>query len=217
MSDRELRTATTRNTMRNQVYLCSIDRQIVRIPGPRPPSPTSKIPKTSDREEEIKKAEREARAKRRSRDSQASEPDDIPVVEEIPVTIAPGDEGEYTTQSRPAKRAKLTNDKDEEEERYVRWNRALTVIHGGLGEASASASSLPGSLSNSKELARDEALRSCLKSSVTLDAQGNALDRPVEKLKRSKVTVRAVFYDGEDPVEFSYASSNTRSKKKSKE
>lgn len=37
---------------------------------------------------------------------------------------------------------------------------------------------------------------------MLLDAQGNLIEanRPKEALKRTKVTVTAVFYDGEEPV-----------------
>ncbi|RXK41492.1 hypothetical protein M231_01200 [Tremella mesenterica] len=73
MSEKELRTATARNTAKNEVYLCAIERQIIRRPGPRPPSPTSKIRTTLDKEEEEKKASRGQRAKRRSGSPSSSE------------------------------------------------------------------------------------------------------------------------------------------------
>lgn len=209
MTEKQLKTITQRNTMRNEVYLCAIDRQIVRIDAPRPPSPTSKIPKSADREDEEKKAEREARAKRRGRESEGAEEDEdeelcSPIITRVERDRAPGDDDDYHTPSRPAKRAKLSesngNGDDNAESKFVHWNRALTVIRGGLSEA----------LSQPKK----EPTRSCLRpeAQIPLDQNGNVVDRPVEKLKRSKVTVTAVFYEGEEPVPI--PSQSTRSKKK---
>jgi len=235
VSERQLRSATQQNTRRNQVYLCAIDRQIVRVPGPRPPSPTSKIPKSAERDEEEQKAARDARAKRRGRPSDDTssevEEDAPPVVEVVHQALGPGDDEEYTTPVRPAKRARLNDgsgadtssngatstnmDVDAEAaeptEKVVRWNRALTVIRGGLGEVSRS----------SRETTADSQarLRSCLKTDaqIALDEFGNVINAKKETLKRSKVTIQAVFYDGEEPVPFNYnatASQSTRSKKK---
>lgn len=189
MSEKELKAATQRNTIRNQVYLCSIDRQIIRVDGPRPPSPTSKIRTTAEKEEQDRKAGRGARAKRRQRSSEgmgSSDEDEDAVVEVEEVNRAPGDEADYRTPKRPAKRAKL------DEGRFVRWNRALTVIRGGLGEAPPPKSPTP-----AKSAVRDEAR-------YPLDSDGNAKERPVERLKRTTVVVRAVFYDGEEPAPFDY-------------
>jgi hypothetical protein len=113
--------------MRNQVYFCAIDRQIVHVPGPRPPSPTSKIRTTADRDEAEKKKSREHRAKRRgARESGASTEagsPDRPVIQRIEQTRGPGDEEDWKTPARPAKKAKLR------EEKNVKWDRGLVIIH----------------------------------------------------------------------------------------
>lgn len=125
MSGKELKTTTDRNTMRNQVYLCAIDRQIVHIPGPRPPSPTSKIRTTADRDEEAKKKSREHRAKRRARESEdtaAGRSPELPRIEKVERLRGPGDEEDWRTPARPAKKAKTGADKS------VKWDKGLTII-----------------------------------------------------------------------------------------
>jgi hypothetical protein len=126
MSGKELKTTTERNTSRNQVFFCAIDRQIVRVPGPRPPSPTSKIRTTADRDEEEKKNSREHRAKRRARDSVASTEGgspERPVIQRVERARCPGDEEDWKTPARPAKKAKLR------EEKNVKWDKGLVIIH----------------------------------------------------------------------------------------
>jgi len=127
ISGKELKTTTERNTMRNQVYFCAIDRQIVHIPGPRPPSPTSKIRTTADRDEDNKKKSREHRAKRRgARESGASTEagsPERPIIQRIEQNRGPGDEEDWKTPARPSKKAKLR------EEKNVKWDRELVVIH----------------------------------------------------------------------------------------
>jgi hypothetical protein len=121
MSGKELKTTTDRNTMRNQVYLCAIDRQIVHVAGPRPPSPTSKIRTTADRDEEEKKKSREHRAKRRGASGQEGSPE-RPIIEKVARARGPGDEEDWITPARPAKKAKLGMDKS------VKWDRELVII-----------------------------------------------------------------------------------------
>lgn len=125
MSGKELKTTTDRNTMRNQVYLCAIDRQIVRKNGPRPPSPTSKIRTTADRDEEEKKKSREHRAKRRARDSDntaAGDSPEQPRIEKVERLRGPGDDEDWRTPARPAKKAKIGVDKS------VKWDKGLVII-----------------------------------------------------------------------------------------
>lgn len=247
MSEKELKTATHRNTMRNEVYYCAIDRIIVRKTGARPPSPEPKIRMTADREEEDRKRQRDQRARRRQRGSGGDEPmsedeEAVPLIEQVEQHRAPGDEADYQTPARPLKRARIESSDDEADderpsvpERYVRWNRALTVIRGGLGEhrpvpaaASASPSATPqpsgsasasgsGSSSTSTSAAEQQ-LRSCLRPSsmVPLDKHGNVLERPIERLKRAKVPVTAVFYDGEEPLPVPAYNPNYNPRSKSK-
>jgi len=143
LSEKELKSTTHHNTMRNQVYLCAIDRQIVRKTGPRPPSPTSKIRTTADRDEAEKNAGREARAKRRSRgsdgDTESDSEDDVhsSVVERLTHVRGPGDEDDYTTPARPAKKAKTAHE-HEGPAKSVKWDKGLVVIrpHDGPLEGS---------------------------------------------------------------------------------
>lgn len=121
MSGKELKTTTDRNTMRNQVYLCAIDRQVVHINGPRPPSPTSKIRTTADRDEEEKKRSRESRAKRRGTATTDGSPEK-PVIERVDRARGPGDDEDWKTPARPAKKAKMGQTKT------VKWDRGLVII-----------------------------------------------------------------------------------------
>ncbi|WOO86189.1 uncharacterized protein LOC62_07G009675 [Vanrija pseudolonga] len=214
MSEKELKAATTRNTMRNQVYYCSIDRQIVRVPGPRPPSPGAKIRTAAEREEADRKIRREQRARRRNRgDDESSEEEGTPLVERVPhQPRAPGDEEDYTTPARPRKRLRVSDDEAEDtssassgDSRQVRWDKGLTVIRGALGEfggpsKSASTTPKPSSLKQAAQ--------------IPLDPHGNWAERHrhVDRTKPTKVVVTAVFYDGEEPV--TLPSAGTRSKKK---
>ncbi|KAL1405113.1 hypothetical protein Q8F55_008736 [Vanrija albida] len=214
MSEKELKAATTRNTMRNQVYYCSIDRQIVRIPGPRPPSPGAKIRTAAEREEAERKVRREQRARRRNRgDDESSDEESTPLVERVPHQArAPGDEEDYMTPARPRKRLRVDDDEENDDSsassgdsRQVRWDKGLTVIRGGLGEygrPSKEAAATP-TASSLKQAAQ-----------IPLDPHGNWAERHrhVDRTKPAKVVVTAVFYDGEEPVPV--PSAGTRSKKK---
>ncbi|WVR09552.1 hypothetical protein IAU60_006621 [Kwoniella sp. DSM 27419] len=156
--------------MRNQTYHCAIDRQIIRQPGPRPPSPTSKIRTTAEREEESKKNARENRARRRK----GMEEEEIPVVERLVRLRCPGDEDDYEEPVRPSKRAKP-------DEKYVKWDTNLTIIRDN------------GSIVSSHGRAHEgPATKGCLR---VKDSH-----KPVENLKRTRVVVTAVFYEGEEPV-----------------
>lgn len=205
MSGKELKTATERNTSRNQVFFCAIDRQIVRVPGPRPPSPTSKIRTTADRDEEEKKNSREHRAKRRARDSGASTEagsPERPVIQRVERARGPGDDEDWKTPARPAKKAKLR------EEKNVKWDKGLVIIHddgSAVAPPSASEVNAPrkGCVRQAAVVSRHLVVE--LESDeyqVELDKDGNIVEasRPKLDLKRSKITVTAVFYEGEEPV-----------------
>ena len=124
ISERELKAATQRNTAKNMVFHCAIDREIVKVPGPRPPSPTSKIRTTADKEEEIKKAGRGQRAKRRSRssDGESETEDTTPLIEKVERFRGPGEDEDYSTPARPGKKAKTSHAKS------VKWDRQLTIV-----------------------------------------------------------------------------------------
>ncbi|BEI84282.1 hypothetical protein CcaverHIS002_0408860 [Cutaneotrichosporon cavernicola] len=206
MSERTLRTVTTRNTNRNEVYLCTIDRKVVHVQGDRPPSPTSKIRTIAERDAEEQKEGREARAKRRARASMGESEDDEeaaddegPIIERAVLgRRAPGDVEEYMTPARPAKRAKIKNGStsstsdSKRNSKRVRWDEGLLVIRGGLRDVQPTHRSPPS--------------KSCVtpKARYELDEHGNAVNRPTEKLKRTTITVNAMFYAGEEPLPFDY-------------
>ena len=161
VSEKELKAITLRNTMRNEVYLCAIDTQIVRKLGPRPPSPSSKIRTTADREEEEKKVAREARARRRAHGSEAESVDENPRVERIEFARGAGEDEDYDTATRLLKRPKTS----EGPERTVVWDRGLTVIRDD-GEPKPS----------SRETPKGPLLRSCMRASEV---------RPLVALRRN--------------------------------
>ncbi|WWC72172.1 uncharacterized protein I206_106132 [Kwoniella pini CBS 10737] len=201
ISEKELKATTYRNTIRNQVYHCAIDRQIVRQNGPRPPSPTSKIRTTAERDEEEKKQAREARANRRKGQT-ATEEEERPVIERFEQHRFPGDESDFET-PRPVKKAK----KEDKPDKGVKFDKGLTVIRddGSIRPPSR------------EDKVEDASKKGCLRTKAELDHLGNLHEahRPIDNLKRIRVVVNAVFYDGEEPVQFSYSPSNgTRSKKK---
>ena len=142
ISEKELKAATQRNTSRNEVYHCAIERQIVRKHGPRPPSPTSKIRTTADREEAERKVSREERAKRRSRGSEAdSDTEAPPLVQRISQLRGPGEEEDYVTPARPVKKAKTAHVDVKTKDKVVRWDRGLVVIRHDGSEAVSKPSS----------------------------------------------------------------------------
>lgn len=175
LTEKQLKTTTARNTARNQVYHCAIDRKVIHQRGPRPPSPTSKIRTTSEREEADKKKSREARAKRRMgihSDEMMDGKQGQPVIEKLEVAKAPGDEDDWTykTPQRPLKRARRTSEADEhdddddngaEEKKKLRWDRVVSVIRDD-GNASGSAKS-----SDDGKEKDGEELKSCIKTKVS--------------------------------------------------
>ncbi|WVQ94850.1 hypothetical protein IAU59_001933 [Kwoniella sp. CBS 9459] len=212
VSEKELKRTTERNTAKNQVYHCAIDRQVVFQPGPRPPSPTSKIRTTAERDEEEKKAARGDRARRRKgeddeADDGAKAKERWPVIEKMVIDKAPGDDEDFVSPPRPAKKVKTDN---KGKNKAVKWDRGLTVIRDD------------GSVRASRERSREDEQqqdppKGCLKSKTPLDQHGNVPDssRPVIDLKRTRIVVTAVFYDGEEPVPPQPApASATRSRKK---
>ncbi|WVW86332.1 hypothetical protein I302_108376 [Kwoniella bestiolae CBS 10118] len=210
MSEKELKTTTHRNTIRNQVYHCAIDRQIIRQSGPRPPSPTSKIRTTAERNEEEKKQAREARAKRRKGQEHEDEEAERPIIEKLVQHRHPGDDSDFETPQAQRPMKKHKSGEENKKTRAVIFDKGLTVIRDDGSARPSSKDSKEGSEHVTE-------MKSCLKAKVDLDHHGNLHEahRPIENLKRTRVVVNAVFYDGEEPVPFSYSPSNgTRSKKK---
>lgn len=114
--DKELGTITKLNTARNEVYYCTLDRNIVKKDGPRPESP-SKVRTIAEREEEEKKLGREARAKRRGTGTRSGDCSSDPEGGDRPLSLAEllpplkhvrgaGEEEDYQTPARPLKRGR---------------------------------------------------------------------------------------------------------------
>ena len=95
---------------------------MLRKDGPRPPSPTSKIRTTADRDEAEKKAGRSNRAKRRSQGSDNEEDSCAPVIERVMYSRGAGDDEDWRTPTRQAKKAKALHQKN------VKWDRELIII-----------------------------------------------------------------------------------------
>ncbi|KAG8953119.1 hypothetical protein FRC04_003067 [Tulasnella sp. 424] len=101
MSDKELKSLTMKNTVRNQTYFVEIDLQVIRKECPRPPSPSTRVRAAigiEEKEAEAKKRGRAERAKRRGllEDEMDREEDESPLKH----PRAPGDDEEYETPKR---------------------------------------------------------------------------------------------------------------------
>ncbi|KAG9017200.1 hypothetical protein FRB90_001369 [Tulasnella sp. 427] len=101
MSDKELKSLTMKNTVRNQTYFVEIDLQVVRKDCPRPPSPSSRVRAAigiEEKEAEAKKRGRTERAKKRGllEEEMDREEDESPSKH----FLAPGDDEEYETPKR---------------------------------------------------------------------------------------------------------------------
>jgi hypothetical protein len=175
-----------------------------------------------DRDEDERRNTRDHRAKRRAGEEQ--EISGKPVIETVVWVKGPGEVEDYVTPARPAKKAKLAQVQEQHaEERFVKWNRKLMIIRDD-GERMTPSSGGEGSVR-----------KSCMKPSqvssagrtgslvgadgdrqAQMDQHGNLVDgsRPPLKIKLPKITVTAIFYDGEDPTPPVQPSSGTRSKKK---
>jgi hypothetical protein len=113
--DKELVTITELNTARNEVYFCTLDRNVIKKDGPRPESP-GKVRTIAEREEEERKLSREARAKRRGTGTRSGESSDqeggervLSLAELLPPLKhirGPGEDEDYQTPARPLKRGR---------------------------------------------------------------------------------------------------------------
>lgn len=205
ISSAALASLTARNHRRNEQYHVKIETVVVRIEGPRPPSPTSKIPKTgqagSRRLPSGQAAEaRASRAMKRARASQEGV-DSTDVHGEKPLEpweeewndvhrIGAGEEVAYQTPSKlqtinPGNRATVKG---------IRWQRSLFK---GPNEASSTITQ--------EQPSSKGPLRSCLKAKdYGLDRHGNTRTAdapPSPRWKRGKVVVTKVIYDDDDQMD----------------
>lgn len=175
MTEKELKSKTALNTAKNEKRVCAIDRQVINIDAPRPPSPTSKIPTTAAREEREKKMGRDERARRRKADEEEAKAGEEALVRREERVRGPGDEEGwiYEDEDRddgqdelsdpygpPRKRVKMGH--GDREKKRVKWDKGVVVIRDfgeGLGRirsasASASASGEGASLKSAMSLER---------------------------------------------------------------
>jgi hypothetical protein len=119
ISDKELSTLTKLNTARNEVYFCTLDRNIIKKDGPRPPSP-NKVRTIAEREEEERKLGRGARAKRRGKGNSGGESSGQEDTDNQPLSLADllpplrhirgaGEDEDYQTPARPLKRTRKSS------------------------------------------------------------------------------------------------------------
>jgi hypothetical protein len=228
ITEKELKTKTAFNTAKNEKRQCAIDRKVIHIDLPRPPSPTSKIPTTAAREEREKKMGREERARRRKQDEEDAKADSAEMlVQREERAMGPGDEeawvyadaeedeeGDTDLSGHERKRVKTTH----VHTKKVKWDKGVVVIRDfgeGLGKlVSSTSESSTGSrrerpksaLSMARQVSSpilvEKSKRQQLTGQVTLDEYGNIVPTPSKKsfsVKPQKVVVQAIFYQGEEP------------------
>ncbi|PWN23429.1 hypothetical protein BCV69DRAFT_281046 [Microstroma glucosiphilum] len=210
ISSAALATLTTRNSRRNEIHLAKLSVVTIRIEGARPPSPSSKIRKSSLAEgappmEKGRADEaRAVRARKRARESQESRMSESSEAERRDAErggvgvwrdpdfrgwetemahhrLGAGEEETYSTPLRVKKRMVGKG---------VRWRKNLFA-----GPASSAASSASASAPwKSNLVAKD----------YQLDRHGNARSGdapPSPSWKRVKVTVRKIVYDDDEEEE----------------
>ncbi|GHJ85040.1 hypothetical protein NliqN6_1442 [Naganishia liquefaciens] len=226
MTAKELEMITVLNTSRNEVQFNTIDKRPLKKEGPRPPSPGCKT--IAEKEAEEKKLGRGARARRRGSDrdsgDHSSDQDHTgrpPSLADLPPPLkhvrGAGEDEEYQTPARPLKRGRQSgaNGNDPSptagptrkkgrvtaskatssicNDKFVRWEKSLIVID--RPEPSAPQHRLSG-----QDLS---GIKSCLKNNglIQLDHLGNLSNasEPIPKVRRSRVLVHQIWYDGEDP------------------
>lgn len=157
LNPRQLQALTDANTLRNQTCVADLQRKVVRRPGPRPASPTSKVRTIMDKSREERSKEREARAERRRRrdlgsnvsassegdymdtDVPSSPAPDMQATETSPPTKhvrGPGDEEDYETPERQPKASRIDPSKLA---KTVKWDRGLakTISEWAANEAAS--------------------------------------------------------------------------------
>jgi hypothetical protein len=149
MSALALKALTTSNTTKNQHNLVAVlETEVVRKPGNRPGSPTTKVKTIEEKRKLEQDQERQERAKRRARRS-SELPEDSSLTSEDEECLplgpdgkplrhrrGPGDDEDYESPEkigRPEKRARVNEVGEPEEEaamKNVRWDRGLfTTIY----------------------------------------------------------------------------------------
>jgi hypothetical protein len=139
-----IKTLTATNTQRNQKQVVEIQTEVIVKEGKRPDSPTTKVRTSLERQREEKTRQRQERAERRARRSgdgteNPVEGDELSDAGELSMSTepgrhrrGPGDEEDYETPERHAKRTRLdvpeTEGSDEKNERRVKWHHGLATM-----------------------------------------------------------------------------------------
>ncbi|KZT35473.1 hypothetical protein SISSUDRAFT_166025 [Sistotremastrum suecicum HHB10207 ss-3] len=212
MTDNALRALTGANTARNQEYIIELERHIVRKPGKRPDSPTTKIRTITEKRKEEQKGERAARRLKRARDigdlsiEEEQEllrqvPDDDADFEQEPLTHVrgPGESSDYETPTKPDRNGKA-----------VKWYKALargaSVGPSDQGsETSAEAAARKGILARNAKM-------------LGLDNLGNLPDTNtvIPDVVPAKIVYTKYVYDDDDELleELNLKPAKARTKKK---
>lgn len=117
-----LKTLTNTNTAKNQQYHSELKLEIIRKPGIRPASPTTKLRTVSEKQREEQGKQRAERAKRRRGEDMNGDPDDFNLnINDLSSNglkhpRAPGDDEDYVTPQRP-----------NEANKRVKWDVGLTT------------------------------------------------------------------------------------------
>lgn len=146
MSMVALKSLTASNTLKNQHHVVDLQTEVIRKEGKRPDSPTSKVRTALERQKEEKAQQRQQRAQRRARRSVGDvesdglgDQDSIGDVGDfsmisvdgdgIPVRHrrGPGDDEDYVTPERPAKRERMEDGEQKRDEKRVKWDRGLAT------------------------------------------------------------------------------------------
>ncbi|KAF8507341.1 hypothetical protein BU17DRAFT_57553 [Hysterangium stoloniferum] len=201
---RLLQTLTDANTLRNQTYVATLERSIIRKPGPRPPSPTTKVRTTLEKSKEERSKERERRAERRRRRDQGSNVTDGTDLDDMDVPSsptpsglldngainkharAPGDDEDYVSPERSPKASKLDPTKMV---KTVKWDRSLSR---NLCQLEIDASAV-----KHDNTTREVNRKGCLARSLRLDPLGNIPEAtaPLEDMEKPHVVVTRFVYD----------------------
>ncbi|OCH95544.1 hypothetical protein OBBRIDRAFT_745235 [Obba rivulosa] len=233
MSMVALKTLTANNTLKNQHQVAELQKEIIRKEGKRPDSPTSKVRGALERQKEEMAQQRQQRAARRARRSAGADDSDVFTEQEsitdtgdfsiisvddngVPLhhQRGPGDEEDYVTPEKPAKRER-SEDGAKREEKRVKWDRGLATTV-WLDDSPPKPKRAP-----KDELTRKGCLATAAKS-LRLDTLGNVLNAnvPVPDLVQENIVVKKFVYEDDedpDPPTPAPVSKTTRSKgKKSK-
>ncbi|EPQ58139.1 hypothetical protein GLOTRDRAFT_136912 [Gloeophyllum trabeum ATCC 11539] len=141
MTQVALRALTNKNTQANQKYwFIDIETEVVRKPGPRPDSPTTKVKTAIQKQKEEQDQGRRERAQRRARRTGGSLDDEggdttaddsFKLGEPAKHQRGPGDETDYETPEKlgpAAKKARFDSGVRDKDGKRVKWDKGLHTL-----------------------------------------------------------------------------------------